>query len=81
MFEKIKRWHQKRQEQRAIRYGFRIVRSIIPNVEYTLKYCCLKTLAQLLDDYCATWGNDRFSQFYRDRLNYLQMFPCKGSSV
>ena len=81
MFKKIKRWRQKRQEQKVIQYSFRIARSIIPNMDYTLKYCYLKTLAQLIDDYCAAWGNDSFSQFYWDRLNYLQMLPCKGSSV
>ena len=81
MWERFKKWRQKRQDQKVIQYGFRVARSIIPNVECVLKYCYLKTLAQLIDDYCAAWGDDRFSQFYWDRLNYLQMFPYKGSSV
>ena len=78
---KIKRWRQKRQEQKAIQYGFRIARSIIPNVEYGLKRNCLDALTQLIDDYCAAWGNDTFSQFYRGRLDYLQLLPCKGLSM
>ena len=81
MLKRFKKWRQKRQERKVIQYGFRMARSIIPNVEHTLKYCYLKTLAHLIDDYCAAWGNDSFSQFYWDRLNYLQMLPCKGSSV
>ncbi len=77
MFEKINRWREKRQEKKAIQYGFRLARSVIPNVGRALKHSCLKTLAQLIDDYCGQWGNDKFSQFYWDRLNYLQMIPSK----
>ena len=81
MFKKIRQWREKRQERKVIQYGFRIARSVIPNVGQTTKYCYLKTLAQLLDTYCERWGNDNFSQFYWDRLNYLQMIPHNGLSV
>ena len=81
MWERFKKWRQKRQDKKVNQFGFRVARAIFHYVECVLKYCYLKTLAQLIDDYCAAWGDDRFSQFYWDRLNYLQMFPCKGSSV
>lgn len=81
MFKKITQWRKKRQEKKIIQYGFRVARSVIPNVGQATKYCYLKTLAQLLDTYCEHWGNDDFFQFYQNRLSYLQMIPHNGSSV
>lgn len=84
MFERIKRWRDRRQDRRFIQYGFQLARSIIIHITPNKKQELLDTLRELLDNYLKEWGYDDFVEFYKERLDYLSALPtleCGGLYV
>ena len=84
MFERIKRWRDRRQDRRFIQYSFQLARSIIIHITPIKKQELLDSLRELLDQYLKEWGCDDFVEFYKERFDYLSALPiieCGGSYV
>ena len=84
MFERIKRWREKRQDKRFIQYSFQLARSIIIHITPNKKQELLDSLKELLNQYLKEWGCDDFIEFYQERFEYLAALPtieCGGLYV
>ena len=75
MFERIKRWRNRRRDQRFIQYGFQLARSIIIHITPCRKQELLDSLKEVLDKYRKDWGYDDFIEFYQERFDYLLSLP------
>ena len=75
MFERIKRWRNRRHDQRFIQHSFQLARSIIIHITPYKKQELLDSLKELLDKYLKDWGYDDFIEFYQERFEYLLALP------
>ena len=72
MWERFKKWHEKRQHLKTIQYSFRILRSLYPNLDRVTQHLLVKAIEDLIADYGKEYGNvDGVVEFYSDRLEYI----------
>lgn len=72
MWERFKKWREKRQHLKTIQYSFRILRSLYPNLDRVTQHLLVKTIEDLITDYSKEYGNaDGIAEFCFDRLNHI----------
>ncbi len=81
MLEKIKRWRQKRQDLRLIKYSMRMLRSLYPNLGTTTRAIFVKTVWDLVADYGENYNQPELAQFYFDEINHIVTIMNKSLSV
>ncbi|MBO5697938.1 MAG: hypothetical protein J6R90_06055 [Alistipes sp.] len=81
MFERIKRWHQKRRDLRLIKYSMQILRSIYPELDVTTRAVLVKTVWDFVADYGENYNQPELAQFYFDEINHIVTVMNKRLSV
>lgn len=72
MWERFKKWREKRQHLKTIQYSFRILRSLYPNLDRVTQHLLVKTIEDLITDYSKEYGNaDGIAEFCFDRLEHI----------
>ena len=72
MWQRLKRWREKRQHLKTIQYSFHIFRSIYPDLNKVTQHLLVKTIKDLITDYYREYGNaDGVAEFYFDRLEHI----------
>lgn len=79
MLQRIKRWKQKREDTRLLKYSMRIFRSIYPECGEQMRACLAQTLWDIIRDYGEKWDPD-LAQFCYDEVHKIIMIH-KGLSV
>ena len=79
MLQWIKRWRQKREDTRLLKYSMRIFRSIYPSCGEQMRACLAQTLCDIIRDYGEQWDPD-LAQFCYDEVHKI-IRTHKGLSV
>ena len=72
MWERFKKWREKRQHLKTIQYSFRILRSLYSNLDRVTQHLLVKAIEDLIADYGKEYSStDGVVEFYSDRLEYI----------
>lgn len=76
MWERFKKWREKRQHLKTIQYAFRILRSFYPSLDRVTQHLLAKAIEDLIADYDKEYGSvDGVVEFYSDHLEYIVNKP------
>lgn len=79
MFQWFKRWRQKREDTKLLKYSMRMFRSIYPGCGEQMRACLAQTLWDIIRDYGEKWDPD-LAHFYYDEVHKI-IAMHKGLSV
>ena len=78
MFDRIKRWRQKREDTKLLKYSMQVFRSVYPYASTETQACLAQTLWNLARAYGEQW-DAKLGQFCYDEIHKIVMMN-KGLS-
>lgn len=79
MWQRIKKWREKREDTKLLQYSMYMFRSIYPGCSEKMRACLAQTLWDTIREYGEKWDPD-LAQFYYDEVHRI-ITIYKGLSV